>query len=173
MTGYIREAHPDSVLFIEKDGTDTLRLITQTNTLQERNQTALTCSASLDLSIPTVVDKEDNAVNEAYAGWPDRMAVVGVDGRIAYYGGKGPRGFKPREVEQWLRGSVNSKVEISIWPGVAPGSENSSLEEEYRERTVSDGTDTMLDRFVSGVTKPTLSVYLPADEKATGVMVEP
>lgn len=29
------------------------------------------------------------------------MAVV-VDGRIAYYGGKGPGGFKPNEVEAWL-----------------------------------------------------------------------
>lgn len=42
-------------------------------------------------------------MNAAYAGWPDRMAVVGVDGKIAYYGGKGPGGFKPQEVEKWLK----------------------------------------------------------------------
>jgi hypothetical protein len=29
--------------------------------------------------------------------------VVGVDGRIAYMGGPGPRGFKPEEVEDWLK----------------------------------------------------------------------
>ncbi len=143
---YIREAHPDSVLYIEKDGTDILRLITQTNTLGERSQTALTCSASLNLSIPTVVDKEDNAVNEAYAGWPDRMVIVGVDGNIAYYGREGPRGFKPNEVEQWLRGFAEAELEIPIWPGIAPGSESSTHEEEYRDREVTDGTDTLRDR---------------------------
>lgn len=99
---YIREAHPDSVLYTEKDGEKVLQVISQTSTLFERSQTALTCSASLQLSIPTIVDKGDNAVNEAYAAWPDRLVIVGRDGRIAYYGGKGPRGFKPSEVEQWL-----------------------------------------------------------------------
>ncbi len=100
---YIREAHPDSVLFVEKDGKEVLEQITQTDTFEDRSATALVCSASLKLSIPTLVDKEDNKVNAAYAGWPDRMAVVGVDGKIAYYGGKGPGGFKPNEVEQWLK----------------------------------------------------------------------
>ncbi len=57
---------------------------------------------ALKLSVPTVIDQEDNRVNIAYAGWPDRMYVVGVDGRIAYRGGQGPGGFKPAEVESWL-----------------------------------------------------------------------
>ena len=100
---YIREAHPDSVLFVEKEGKQVLELVTQTETLFQRNKTALVCSASLDLSIPTVVDKEDNKVNEAYAGWPERLVVVGQDGTIAYYGGKGPSGFKINELEQWLK----------------------------------------------------------------------
>ena len=100
---YIREAHPDSVLFVEKDGREELTQVTQTDSLLARISTAQTCSASLHLSIPTLVDKEDNAVNAAYAGWPDRLVVVGVDGNVAYYGGKGPGGFKPQEVERWLR----------------------------------------------------------------------
>ena len=168
---YIREAHPDSVLFTEKDGTDILQRITQTNTLGERSQTALTCSASLNLSIPTVVDKEDNAVNEVYAGWPDRIVIVGVGGNIAYYGGEGPRGFKPKEAEQWLRSFAETELEIPVWPDVAPGSEASTHAEEYRDRQVTDGTDTMHNRSVAGVTKPTLTVYLPNEEKATGVLV--
>ena len=49
------------------------------------------------------MDKEDNKVNAAYAGWPDRMVVIGADGKVAYYGGKGPQGFKPQEVERWLQ----------------------------------------------------------------------
>jgi hypothetical protein len=100
---YIREAHPDSVLFVKKDGKEVLEKIQQTETLDVRAETAQVCATSLNLSIPTLVDKDDNKVNEAYAGWPDRMAVVGVDGKIAYYGGPGPRGFKPDEVDKWLK----------------------------------------------------------------------
>ena len=42
----------------------------------------------------------------AYAGWPDRLYVVGADGRIVYRGGPGPGGFRPQEVEEWLRTHV-------------------------------------------------------------------
>ncbi len=55
-----------------------------------------------------VVDKADNKVNKAYAGWPDRLVVVGVDGKIAYLGSPGPGGFKPAEVEAWLKKSVKT-----------------------------------------------------------------
>ena len=75
----------------------------QTDSLGKRVETAQMCTATLKLSMPTVVDREDNKVNAAYAGWPDRMYVVGVDGRIAYKGGPGPAGFRPSDVEQWLK----------------------------------------------------------------------
>ncbi len=90
------------MLFVEKDGASVLDQILQTDSLAARGETARVCSASLKLSIPTLVDKQDNSVNAAYAGWPDRLVVVGVDGNVAYYGGKGPGGFKPQEVERWL-----------------------------------------------------------------------
>ena len=99
---YIREAHPDSVLFTVADGKEKLLKITQTNDLDAREETAHQCLATLKLSLPTVLDREDNMVNHAYAGWPDRLYVVGLDGRIAYKGGPGPGGFKTNEVENWL-----------------------------------------------------------------------
>ena len=108
---YIREAHPDSVLYTLNNGVQQLQKITQTETLLERSQTAQTCSVSLHLSIPTLVDKEDNKVNAAYAGWPDRLAIVGVDGKLAYYGAKGPGGFRPQEAEKWLRAVRASQSE--------------------------------------------------------------
>jgi type I thyroxine 5'-deiodinase len=61
------------------------------------------CAATLKLSLPTLVDRDDNAVNRAYAAWPDRLYVVGTDGRIAYQGAPGPKGFKIHEVEEWLK----------------------------------------------------------------------
>lgn len=63
------------------------------------------------------------------------------------------------------------EFEIPIWPGVAPGSVGSKLREEYRSRTITDGTDVSRDRSVRGVSKPTLTVYLPTTIKATGIMV--
>jgi hypothetical protein len=47
----------------------------------------------------------DNVVNIAYAGWPDRF-VVDVDGRVGFIGDQGPKGFKPEEVEDWLKQHV-------------------------------------------------------------------
>lgn len=80
-----------------------LEKVTQTNTLAERSKTAQVCTAMLKLTMSAVVDKEDNKVNAAYAGWPERLVIIGSDGRIAYYGQPGPGGFKPLEAEQWLK----------------------------------------------------------------------
>ena len=52
---------------------------------------------------------------------------------------------------------------VWLWPGVAPGSEGKSGEEKVRTQ----GSD----EVVSGVHRPSLTVYLPAKEKATGAAV--
>lgn len=103
---YIREAHPDSVLLTLRDGKEVLEKIEQTDDPFARAAHAEVCMATLKLSVPTVIDQDDNLANRAYAGWPDRMYVVGRDGRIAYQGGPGPGGFKPAEVEAWLKANV-------------------------------------------------------------------
>ena len=105
---YIREAHPDSVLFTHKEGAESLLKILQTDTLADRTENAVMCLETLKLTCPTVVDREDNAVNAAYAGWPDRLYVVDAAGKIAYRGGPGPGGFKPNEVEEWLKENTKS-----------------------------------------------------------------
>jgi acetyl esterase/lipase len=73
----------------------------------------------------------------------------------------------------WLCSAATASdvIEIPIWPGIAPGSNASALVEEYQDRPITDGTDIARDRHVSGVTKPSLTVYLPAKEKASGVGV--
>jgi hypothetical protein len=80
--------------------------IEQTSTLEDRTKTAQMCTATLNLTMPTLVDREDNKVNQDYAGWPDRMYIVGVNGLVAYQGRPGPAGFKVNEVEEWLRKNV-------------------------------------------------------------------
>ncbi|UCF16846.1 MAG: DUF1961 family protein, partial [Phycisphaerales bacterium] len=69
------------------------------------------------------------------------------------------------------RVSATNEFEIPIWPGVAPGSAGSALKEEYRNRTITDGTDTARDLSLRGVTRPTLTVYLPTPRNATGAAV--
>ncbi len=71
-------------------------------TVDERLAVASSCAAKLDVGMPTVVDGIDNAVASAYGGWPDRLYLVGRDGRIAFQGGEGPFGFKPGELERAL-----------------------------------------------------------------------
>lgn len=100
---YIREAHPDSVVTVVTNGQKTLEKVGQTNDLKERSLRAQQFLDAMNVTIPTVVDKSDNKVNQDYAGWPERLYVVGLDGRIAYKGGPGPGGFRVAEVEQWLR----------------------------------------------------------------------
>ena len=68
----------------------------------ERCEVASACARSLRLSIPMPIDSMDNVANRAYAGWPDRLYVVGKDGKLPYVGGPGPRGFMPAEMEQAL-----------------------------------------------------------------------
>ena len=71
--------------------------------MEERMAVARTCYSDLGLSFPAIVDGMDDKVEKAYAAWPDRLYIVGVDGKIAYKGGKGPGGFKPLEMEKALK----------------------------------------------------------------------
>lgn len=45
-----------------------------------------------------LVDGVDNKTATDYAAWPDRLYIVGADGKIAYKGGLGPGGFKVSEM---------------------------------------------------------------------------
>lgn len=99
---YTREAHPESTIYIRKGDEEILQKIEQTDRMDERMEHARVCGPTLKFTFPTVVDKVDNKVNAAYAGWPSRFVVVGADGKIAFDGGPGPRGFQPDELEKWL-----------------------------------------------------------------------
>lgn len=82
----------------------------QPTTKLRRDEIAKTCCSTLKLTMPCVVDTIDNAVDEAYAGWPERLFVIGADGRVAYAGGQGPFGFKPEEVQLWLSKHLKDQV---------------------------------------------------------------
>ena len=60
------------------------------------------CKEEMKLGFPMVVDGLDDAVNRAYAAWPERLYLVDLDGKLAYCGRPGPRGFEPKELDKAL-----------------------------------------------------------------------
>lgn len=95
---YIREAHAlDSRSPMGGNGNPILE---DPVSQSERNEVAAVCMSKLALEpMPALVDNMDDAVNDDYSAWPDRMYLVGRDGTIVYHGGRGPFGFKPEELE--------------------------------------------------------------------------
>ena len=77
--------------------------IEQPKTFLARKEVAAACSAGLKLSIPMLVDDIDNTVMNAFSAFPDRLYIIGPDGRIAFQGGRGPRGFSVDEMETTLK----------------------------------------------------------------------
>ncbi len=101
---YIKEAHPADDWPMRVN--PRLKYIKDPTSIFERFQVASTCVADLKISIPCLVDDMENTAARAYRGHPDRLYVVGKNGKIVYHGGPGPMGFKPAEVEKSLRAEL-------------------------------------------------------------------
>ena len=95
---YIREAHPEQGWILPENRRSGVA-VDEPRSDEDRREVAATCATALRLRMPMVVDAVDNAVASAYGGWPDRLYLIGRAGRIAYRGGEGPFGFKPKELE--------------------------------------------------------------------------
>ena len=95
---YIREAHPEEGWILPENRRSGVA-VHEPTTDEERRTVASMCAANLKMSMLTVVDGVDNTVASTYGGWPDRLYLIGSDGRIAYQGGEGPFGFKPEELD--------------------------------------------------------------------------
>jgi hypothetical protein len=115
---YIREAHPIDGWWL---GRRLTRGIIKTvfpypkvsmehydpQTIEERRAVAGECETALQYGVHTYVDEMDDAVNRAYAAWPTRLYLVGLDGKVVYAGGLGPYDFKPEKlkaaIEKYLK----------------------------------------------------------------------
>jgi len=111
---YINEAHASDsswpVDYAEEKG------ITEHDNYGERCSTADMLLADKSITIPTVIDSMDNAVNEAYSAWPDRAFIVRTDGRLAVASGQGPWGFAPaiEDAKAWLAEFKETGAEPAI-----------------------------------------------------------
>jgi hypothetical protein len=88
---YIREAHPLG----GPRRTPKEFQVEDPKTLAQRQQVAEDFAKKVKLSVPILVDTIDDQVEQAYAGWPDRIYILDKDGKIVHKGGPGPAGFAP------------------------------------------------------------------------------
>ena len=90
---YCREAHP-----IDGRNPGAKTLVEDPISDEERLKVARKFVADMGLEIPALLDGVDDAVSRAYASHPDRLYLIGKDGKVAYAGARGPKGFSPKEL---------------------------------------------------------------------------
>jgi type I thyroxine 5'-deiodinase len=99
---YIMEAHASDVWQMPSNVKQNI-IVASPRNAEERTAVADSCVRNLHIEIPALVDNFRNSTEAAYTGWPDRLYVIGADGRVAYKSGPGPFGFHPQEVAGTLR----------------------------------------------------------------------
>jgi type I thyroxine 5'-deiodinase len=67
-------------------------------TAAEREGVAGSCVRNLHIAIPALIDSIDNRVEQEYTGWPDRLYLIGSDGRVLFKSEPGPFGFDPKKL---------------------------------------------------------------------------
>lgn len=70
--------------------------------LHEREKVARKYIKEMQINVPLVMDVMDNKAEQMYSAFPERLYVVDANNKIIYKGAKGPFGYKPDELRQWL-----------------------------------------------------------------------
>ena len=94
---YIREAHPAEGMPDEANKRDKI-LLPDASDVVEKEGHASMCVRRLDIKFTTLIDEMDNKVELEYSAWPDRLYLIGKDGRVAWKGRPGSVGFVPAEL---------------------------------------------------------------------------
>jgi type I thyroxine 5'-deiodinase len=95
---YINEAHPSDIWQIQSNIRDHV-VFRDPTTSGQREEIANSCVRKLHLAIPALINSMDNCVEQNYTAWPDRLYLVGIDGRIRFKSDPGPFGFSAKELE--------------------------------------------------------------------------
>jgi hypothetical protein len=77
-------------------------IFTTPRTEGERVEIAESCVRRLGIRFPALIDGMDNSVERRYTGWPDRLMLIDVEGRLVFKTEPGPFGFKPAQLEAAL-----------------------------------------------------------------------
>ncbi|MDP8929985.1 MAG: hypothetical protein M3O70_15810 [Actinomycetota bacterium] len=106
---YIKEAHPEDGWVLTHNREEGIA-VSDPSSEQERVAVAGACVARSAIRIPVLLDSMDNTVASAYGGWPDRLYLIGRDGRVNFQGEKGPRGFLPERLEEAIEDELNHEI---------------------------------------------------------------
>lgn len=101
LTIYIKEAHPSDGNQKDSNVEQGVCYL-QPKTIVDRLAIVGDFISRFQYAIPLVVDPMENPAELAFGGWPERLYIIGADGRIALQGGEGPKYFAPAEVAAWL-----------------------------------------------------------------------
>ena len=108
---YVQEAHPTDGWQVESNIDENI-LFRQHRNYEEREEAAQSCAIGLQISLPTLVEEMDNAIDEAYGAAPERLYLIGKGGRVVYHGGAGPHFFDLDELDEALQ-SLEAEVKVS------------------------------------------------------------
>ena len=103
---YIQEAHPSDIWQMRSNIRDGV-ILRNPHSDAERTEVAESCVRKLGIRFPALIDGIADAVERAYTGWPDRLYLIGRDGRVVYKSAPGPFGFQPAQLETALRDLVH------------------------------------------------------------------
>ncbi len=106
---YVQEAHPTDGWQTDSNITDSV-LYRQHLNYEEREEVAQTCSLDLHIDIPILIEEMDNSIDEAYGAAPERLYLIGTDGKVAYQGGAGPHFFDLDEWQNAIEACLKAKV---------------------------------------------------------------
>jgi len=107
-TVYIKEIHSTDGWQVDENVEEGV-LVREHQSFDERIEVGQTCMLKMALELPAIVDEMDDAVAAAYAAMPERLYLIGQDGRIAYQGGMGPMFFRPGEWEESIEAMLANR----------------------------------------------------------------
>ena len=111
---YIREAH--AVDGARPSGIGRQLNIKDHTDYKSRCDVAERLNKDKKLTMPMLIDNFENTTDLAYQAKPDRVFLVGSDGRLAVAADRGPFGFKPGldDCKTWLDKMIKDKKEPGL-----------------------------------------------------------
>ena len=112
---YVKEAHPEDSIggFKTARNVDAGISFNQPTNIEERAEVAQVCMLRMELELPMLLDDMDDTIEQAYVAWPDRLFLLGTDGRVVYRSEMGPYGFNTNDWEQAMKDLLVSRQDAA------------------------------------------------------------